>query len=52
VQLPKRAGESIIQKQMTYRPSKATTLLNFGIATRFGRYRPSSGCQHNISHYG
>jgi len=31
---------------------KTTSILYFGTATCFGRFRPSSCCQYNIAEYG
>ena len=36
-------------KQIAYCPSNTTTILYFGIATCFGRFRPSSGYEYNIA---
>jgi len=37
------------QKQINYCRSNTTAVLVFGIATCFGRFRPSPGHQYNIA---
>ena len=42
----------LLLKINRYYPSNTTTVLYFGVATYFGRFRPSLGYQQNIAKYG